>query len=508
LKGTTFTVSAGAKVLASTNNGRVTLDFTGNITINGEILADECGHPSDEGPGAGKAGTGIGGGGGGSAYSGGDGDSNPLSAGIGYMYIESPFGSGGGSAVAGCVTVLGGGGGGAIRIKAGGTVTIGKDGLISADGQDGQAALDCSCGSGGGGGGTVHIQADALVSEPGEGTISFVGGNGGVATNSGGGGGGGRFILNVEANQFQGTIRDEGGGPESNSGQDGCTYPNATFVQLFVFFPVGGYCEPSQVPYAYSALVKVEDYLESKSFHKHSDKIWWKETLQGTRYEVYIFYEDYHLLSDEDARFMAEYGRKELRRALETLESYVVYIGHSNFGLGPAFALKPDWFKQGREEVELDFTYLNIEDDYTDWDGNTVGPEDFELGCIKEGTQYYKDRVRIAEDTRGALNSALAGDEDIRDACFECYFMGSCSTEVHFLDRVIPHNPQGVILFTKHVSGPEWSPKIFVEGVIENKSWVDIVIDINNKEPHLDDGANAGAGDVEGQNKLKARLDL
>ncbi len=186
---TCLTVAGAVQVLS---NGVITLPaaFTTNqmsnrvwvacsdfiINAGGRVLADERGYVGQQGPGKGSGSQGDGGGGG---Y-GGKGGLNDDGDGDGAVYGSTnvPFdpGSGGGNGYNN-----GGAGGGAVRIEAGGAVTI--NGTVSANGGDGTSR------GGGGSGGAIYILCNSFA-----GTNGIFRANGGDKGGSGGGGGGGGRI--------------------------------------------------------------------------------------------------------------------------------------------------------------------------------------------------------------------------------------------------------------------------------------------------------------------------
>ncbi len=144
---------------------------TGELTVGGHLTADELGYTYPEkGPGAPTDFSG------GAGHGGAGGDPG---GGITYGSMTEPetLGSAG-------FSEYHGNGGGAIRIIAGGTVTVTESGRISAD------AGNFESGAENGAGGSIWIQADAVL---GSGTIAARGGRG--AWGGDGGGGGGRIAV-------------------------------------------------------------------------------------------------------------------------------------------------------------------------------------------------------------------------------------------------------------------------------------------------------------------------
>lgn len=193
-----FTVSDGATVTIGSsysdeNNGRgVTLNISGNLTVESgsKISANEQGLPGSTGNGKGfgsgsQSGSGASYGGlGGPSY-------NPVSPGVVYGEDSANYpymlGSGGGAGHSGGV---GGNGGGAITLRVLGGVTI--DGTISANGGQGSGGFS-SWRPGGGSGGSIFIVCDSIS---GSGLITANGGDGmGTESFSSGAGGGGRISL-------------------------------------------------------------------------------------------------------------------------------------------------------------------------------------------------------------------------------------------------------------------------------------------------------------------------
>ncbi len=186
------------------NLGSQTATVSGNATIQegGGIIADGAGYAGGQGPGAGRFTSGTGGGGGGGGY-GGYGAAGALSTsltsgGIPYGNLTGPIdlGSGGGIPSS---TVVGGAGGGAIRLNVTGTLAL--DGIISANGQDGNSSS-----GGGGSGGSIWLNVGTIS---GSGRISA---NGGMGSGSGSGGGGGRIAIQYNTYAFGGQTTAYGGG--------------------------------------------------------------------------------------------------------------------------------------------------------------------------------------------------------------------------------------------------------------------------------------------------------
>ncbi len=197
------TVDSGVVLThAAADTTGVDISATGNITINGDINVDEKGYPNGgtntngTGPGAGLAQSYTGGG---ASHAGAGGNGCSVTTnGSQTLYGSSwPQGSGTGpttlgSGGGGGYNSAGGDGGGAVKLSAGGTLTM--DGDISADAEAGE---DDGNGAGGGGsGGSIYIVADTLS---GAGTYSADGGRGGNGTGRDSGGGGGGYIY-VEYN--------------------------------------------------------------------------------------------------------------------------------------------------------------------------------------------------------------------------------------------------------------------------------------------------------------------
>src|ERR1039458_8451106 len=218
-------VHAGGLVEPSAGILGFNLSVSRNLTIDsgGAISADGLGNSSGGGVGAG-AGVNVGqssGGGGGGGY-GGSGGNSTGAGGVSYGSLFQPqdLGSGGGQArwFGGISYYIeyGGSGGGALQIAVGGNLLL--NGIISANGNDGQtqSTFFGSWSGGGGSGGSLWLQATNFS---GTGTLSANGGNAGGMT-LGGGGGGGRIAYYAQNNSFSGSITDVGGvgGQHGNPG--------------------------------------------------------------------------------------------------------------------------------------------------------------------------------------------------------------------------------------------------------------------------------------------------
>lgn len=229
----------------------LTVAALNDINVTGNLNADYLGFTQTNGPGAGAGLSGQGAGGG---YGGAGGDSlSGARGGASYGAAFQPvdFGSGGG---AGANTFAGGSqGGGALRVSAGGTLTV--NGNLSANGNDGWQDD-----SGGGAGGSIWITASALV---GDGNISATGGNGDLF--GGGGGGGGRIAIYALTNQFAGST-NAGGGLGAWPGADGTIYLSSVFTdfQVVAQSPVGVVSNVvSHVDLTFSEAVATASFLTS-----------------------------------------------------------------------------------------------------------------------------------------------------------------------------------------------------------------------------------------------------
>ncbi|MEJ5298176.1 MAG: hypothetical protein WHZ52_09085 [Armatimonadota bacterium] len=181
---------------ASTVLGNVTLEVGGDLFVSQDSRFDayQAGFPPGEGPGAGQTGGYIGtdASAGGHGGNGADG-LNPGGAAYGSLTQPTEWGSGGRNHF-----TPGGYGGGAVRLAAGGTLTL--NGVIDCNG--GPSIIDGWGSSGAGAGGSVYLSCGTLA---GTGSISANGGGGGV------GGGGGRVALHYGASTFTGTVTAFGG---------------------------------------------------------------------------------------------------------------------------------------------------------------------------------------------------------------------------------------------------------------------------------------------------------
>ncbi len=193
--------------------GGLQLAVVGDVVVQGaegslvasRIDASEQGYPAGSGPGAGAGSAFIAGGGGhggcGAPSSGGH------AGGSSYDDVKLPVahGSGGGSTS----WAPGGAGGGCITLQVGGTLVL--NGVVTANGGNGQRAYDTQA-SGAGAGGTVCLTVGHLT---GAGSLTANGGYGlGCNNGTSGGGAGGRVAIHATATTFTGTltaIGDRGG---------------------------------------------------------------------------------------------------------------------------------------------------------------------------------------------------------------------------------------------------------------------------------------------------------
>jgi hypothetical protein len=222
-------VDAGARIDASgegcgasasydydTTDGTPTLqcrNLGGGVTVN-------FGEGGDNTPGGG-GGAGYGGAGGSS----GGGTSGGSPYGIDLDPLEMGSGGGDGSA-------SGGPGGGAIQLQVIGTLTL--NGMIAANGSDGNPDAG-GTGGGGGSGGGIQINAGSIT---GAGSFQTNGGRGGNGGNYGGGGGGaGRIaVFFTTSNTFTGTISCLGGGGGTGTGP-GRTGGDNTSCKILLVVP-------------------------------------------------------------------------------------------------------------------------------------------------------------------------------------------------------------------------------------------------------------------------------
>ena len=170
-------------------------------------------------------------GGGGAGYGGAGGLSGGgITGGSTYGIDLLPFemGSGGGNGSA-----PGGAGGGSLRLQVTGTLTL--NGIISANGSDGNPdVLGTGGGGGGGSGGAIRINAGTVT---GAGSFQSNGGRGGNGTSfGGGGGGGGRIAVFIAAsNTYTGTTSclGGGGGAGPGPGHPGANNPTCKILLAF-----------------------------------------------------------------------------------------------------------------------------------------------------------------------------------------------------------------------------------------------------------------------------------
>ncbi|MFA5034031.1 MAG: T9SS type A sorting domain-containing protein [bacterium] len=228
---TTFAVDAGitAKVkdYDSTHSTYGGLSVTSNtMNINGTLSANASGFRNNDtktstiNPGRGDNGTGnsVGAGGGGFGGLGGHGTSvfETYFANGGYPYgdsIPDKLGSSGGNCG---IDGIGGAGGGKIKLTCTGTLTLGNNGIISANGNDGTSLSDDA--GAGGSGGSINIGTGTLTGSSANCKITADGGNGSYDSPSfAGGGAGGKVLIKFEdigGTSFYGKISASGGTAE------------------------------------------------------------------------------------------------------------------------------------------------------------------------------------------------------------------------------------------------------------------------------------------------------
>jgi Carboxypeptidase regulatory-like domain len=192
-------VGSNSMITANTPNNSLTINTTGDVTIepSGRISAD--GLNTSGGLGAGT-GSGSSCGGGGHGGYGGMGGSMFARGGTSFGSTISPQGFGGiGGGSGSSFPPFGGLGGGALRMSIGGKLVL--NGSVSAEGKAGSGSY-----AGGGAGGSVWL---TLTTWTGTGTISANGGPGILP--GGGGGGGGRISISFATNSFSGMVTAYGG---------------------------------------------------------------------------------------------------------------------------------------------------------------------------------------------------------------------------------------------------------------------------------------------------------
>jgi len=214
----TFTIPGGATISVKNYNGSiygsvsvfaVTINIQGTLTGDGSGFVGGAAGVAGSGPGGGGVCSGNSGGAGG-GYGGVGGSTSGATGGSTYGSVTSPTDLGsGGSGGCGSGSASGDAGGGAIRLDATGTITI--DGVIRANGSDGNAA---DYGGGGGSGGSVYITSASLA---GSGSVLAEGATGGSGVNDpGAGGGGGRVSMKFTVSDSfsgSGTISVAAGSP-------------------------------------------------------------------------------------------------------------------------------------------------------------------------------------------------------------------------------------------------------------------------------------------------------
>ena len=215
-----LTINSGVTLTANVN-----ITTVANFTVNSTavISANGLGYgggrlSSGYGPGGGGGGTGDSNHGAGGGYGGAGGTTNGVAGGGTYGSLTQPtdLGSGGGGVYDN--TVDGAEGGGAIKIVAGGTLTV--NGTIRANGSNVTGPNDRS--GGGGSGGSIWLQAGTFAGTGG--TITANGG-GNPSYTMGGGGGGGRVAFYYTTYSYSGTITASGGtSAGSNAGAAGTIY--------------------------------------------------------------------------------------------------------------------------------------------------------------------------------------------------------------------------------------------------------------------------------------------
>lgn len=193
-----LTLETNTMLTHLTGQSAMQLVALGDALVNGAIDVSGRGYPwgDDVGPGGGTqsswggSGAGHGGAGGRSATQ------APGGPAYGSILQPTTLGSRGGSGDGG----PGGAGGGAVRLIAGGTLTV--NGIIVANGVNGTANN-----SGGGSGGSIFLSAQSFA---GVGSLAANGGSGEWV--DGGGGAGGRIAVYRSQNSFTGTLTVDGAG--------------------------------------------------------------------------------------------------------------------------------------------------------------------------------------------------------------------------------------------------------------------------------------------------------
>ncbi|RYG56854.1 hypothetical protein EON66_01860, partial [archaeon] len=216
-----FNITAGGNVVISNSSiyfpSLVVLANNFSMDNSSLLSADAYGTNRQSQPGAeGVAGTGGGHGGTGSyvisCRPSIPAPSSPGGQGFGFLNLSSPFDFGGSSAGWDIGLLFSSNGGGRIWISTAEQLTV--NGIISAQGEDGQLLEKCSCGPGGGAGGSIQLASASIFFGP-DAQLTVAGGSSQVS--GGGGGGMVAIVAGTSVGASQTNINVTGGATMSNA---------------------------------------------------------------------------------------------------------------------------------------------------------------------------------------------------------------------------------------------------------------------------------------------------
>lgn len=203
--------------------------------------------------------------------------------------------------------------------------------------------------------------------------------------------------------------------------------------------------------------------------------------------------------------------------ALGAENGYVAYDGHSNFGIGFAFSAGmtsiSDFMNVGNELSSLDWIYMrdgqghpnlsiayseygddpattNLYDpwlfdktyqgdlgNYTNFYATSSSSGNLQMPLITDSTtpQYKDYHYNVA----GVTNIIVkAGALDMPSKNWNKLFLNSCSSGEYYYDTF----DHGTLIFTHKTCSNAVTTKVFFEGIVEEKSNSDILIDLNDRE--------------------------
>ncbi len=211
-----------------------------------------------------------------------------------------------------------------------------------------------------------------------------------------------------------------------------------------------------------------------------------------------------------------------LKRALHTQDAHVVFDGHSNYGLGPAYSSSvtsiSGFMNAGTTNVAVNYSGLRSQQSSFEIDGGEIAgevenytitglnktrfpntawadpPEGWpSLIEVTSGNNfpenYYRDdyekmhyyATTATHADGNPSNTRLlvsAGSADLATLKYEVYYINGCYTDIYYYE---PHN-HGALFYTDDGASSTQTTKEFVKGIIEAQTWAQIKSALNALE--------------------------